>query len=118
MRFRTILLSILLILTWSEICLAHVHMDKSAPADGASLNIAPKTVQVWFSGKVAAEWSHIEVTNSKGERVDIGETKNGESTKHLIVELRPLPSGTYHVKLNVVSGDGHRVKGSFSFTVE
>ena len=94
---------------------AHAHMERSEPADGA---IAPKKVQAWFSEKVAAEWSKMTVTDSAGKQVDTGEVSNDGDPRHLSVGLQPLSAGTYDVKLNVISGDGHRVKGSFSFTIQ
>ena len=117
-RIFTLLLGMSLAMGWPLVSLAHVHMDRSVPEDGAHLKVAPKVVQVWFSGKVAAEWSAIEVTDAQGQRVDEGEATNAGDPRQLDVGLKPLGSGTYAVKLNVISGDGHRVKGSFSFVVE
>jgi len=112
------LLGALLIMSWPLVSYAHVHMDRSVPEDHAHLNKAPKSVQVWFSGGVAAEWSKIIVTDANGERVDHGAVANAAGPKQLSIDLKPLVPGVYEVKLNVISGDGHRVKGSFSFTVE
>ena len=117
-RFITGFVGVMLLAVWPLVSSAHVHMEKSSPEDGAHLTAAPTTVEVWFSGKIAAEWSTIEVTDTAGQRVDKGKVTNGGDPKHLNVELQPLPTGSYEVKLNVISGDGHRVKGSFSFTVE
>jgi methionine-rich copper-binding protein CopC len=114
----TVLLGALLVMGWPLVSLAHVHMERSVPADGAHLQQAPKLVQLWFTGSVAAEWSKIMVTDARGERVDSGEVSDAGDPKHLGVGLKRLVPGVYEVRLNVVSGDGHRVKGSFSFTVE
>lgn len=115
---KSALLSALLMLGWPVVGLAHVHLEKSEPAKGATLDASPERVQLWFSGKVAGEWSQIEVTDAGGQRVDDGEVRDEGDPKRLSVGLRPLTAGTYEVKLNVVSGDGHRVKGSFSFSVK
>ena len=116
--FSTGLMITVLLLGWPLAASAHAHMEKSIPEKGAHLTTAPKKVQVWFSEKVAAEWSKIEVTDADGKQVDTGKVSNDGDPEHLSVELQPLPAGTYDVKLNVISGDGHRVKGSFSFSVE
>ena len=97
--------------------MAHAHTEKTQPADGQTLEQSPKTVEAWFTEKVSDEWSKIEVSDADGKRVDDGKVSNGDDPKHLSVGLKPLPSGSYNVKLNVISGDGHRVKGLFSFNV-
>ncbi len=113
-----LVLSAFLAVFWSATSLAHVHMQRSEPADKASLSKAPTKVDLWFSGKVAGEWSKIEIKNRNGDRVDSGEVSNDGDPKHLSIHLKPLMTGTYDVKLNVISGDGHRVKGSFSFNIK
>ena len=117
-RFATALFGLLLLLGWPLVSSAHTHMEKSSPEKGAQLATAPAAVELWFSGKVAAEWSTIEVTDAGGKRVDKGEVSSGDDPKHLGIELQPLPAGSYDVHWNAISGDGHRVKGSFSFVVQ
>ena len=111
-------MALVLLLGWPLAASAHAHMEKSDPANGAQLTTAPKKVQAWFSEKVAAEWSKMTVTDAAGKQVDTGNVSNDGDPKHLSVGLQSLPSGSYDVKLNVISGDGHRVKGSFSFTIK
>ncbi len=111
-------LSLLSVLTlWPLFASAHTHLEKSQPEKGAVLTVAPTQVELWFTSKVAAEWSKVTVTDDHGQRVDTGKVEQGDGEKHLRVGLKPIGAGAYHVKLNVVSGDGHRVKGSFSFNV-
>jgi len=112
------LLITLALLCWPVITLAHVHLDRSSPSKGESLANSPKTIELWFSGKVDAEWSKITVSDNDGNRVDTGEVSNGDDPEHLSASLKPLKSGEYTVRLNVISGDGHRVKGHYSFTVK
>jgi len=109
--------TILLLLSWPLTAMAHVHTEKTQPADGQTLEQSPTTVEAWFSGKVSDEWSKIEVSDADGKRVDDGKISNGGDPSHLSVGLKPLASGSYNVELNVISGDGHRVKGHFSFNV-
>jgi len=117
-RIMSVLFGLLLVVGWPSVSLAHVHMERSIPENGAHLKQAPRKIQLWFSGKVAGEWSKVSVMDAKGQRVDAGEVTDAGDPKHLEVGLEPLGPGTYDVKLNVISGDGHRVKGSISFTVE
>jgi methionine-rich copper-binding protein CopC len=117
-RLTTGLFGLLLLLAWPLVSSAHTHMEKSSPAKGAQLTAAPKSVELWFSSKVAAEWSTIKVTDSGGKQVDKGEVSSGDDPDHLSVDLQALPAGHYDVHWNAISGDGHRVKGSFSFEVK
>ncbi|MCC6209104.1 MAG: copper homeostasis periplasmic binding protein CopC [Gammaproteobacteria bacterium] len=117
--FTAGLLGALLMIAWPLAASAHTHLEKSDPADNSSLATAPQSVQLWFSEKVAAEWSKIVVTDSAGKRMDQQEVISSEADpEHIQVDLNPLTSGTYKVDWNVISGDGHRVKGSFSFSVQ
>ena len=53
-----------------------------------------------------------------GHGSDTGVVSSGDDPKHLSIDLQPLPTGSYDVHWNAISGDGHRVKGSFSFEVK
>lgn len=109
----------LMLLLFPMISHAHVHMNKSQPAKGEVLATPPAVVRLWFSGAVSAEWSKIEVTNAKGERVDTGTVSAiSDDTKSLQINLKPLGSGNYEIKWNTVSNDGHRIKGSSPFSVK
>lgn len=110
---------LLLLLLFPMISHAHVHMDKSQPAKNEILTSAPSAVQLWFSGAVAAEWSKIEVTDTKGERVDNGAVSNIDNDpKSLQINLKPIGPGSYEIKWNAVANDGHRIKGSSPFSVK
>ena len=111
------LTAIFLLVSWPLTVMAHVHTEKTQPANGQTVDHSPKTFEAWFSGKVSGEWSKIKVTDAHGKRVDNGQVSNDGDPTHLSVGLKPLSSGTYNVELNVISGDGHRVKGYFSFSV-
>lgn len=113
------LLGGLFLLAWPLAGSAHTHLERSEPAKQAVLDAAPPAIHLWFSEKVSAEWSKIEVTDAAGKRVDRQQvTGDDADPKHIQAELEPLAPGTYQVKWNVISGDGHRVKGNYSFTVQ
>lgn len=109
----------LMLLLFPMISHAHVHMNKSQPDKGEVLTAAPAVVQLWFSGGVSAEWSKVEVTDAKGERVDSGAVSNiSGDANSLQINLKPIGSGNYVIKWNAVAGDGHRIKGSSPFSVK
>ncbi len=111
--------SFLLLLLFPMISHAHVHMNKMQPAKNEVLASAPSIVQLWFSGAVSAEWSKIEVTDTKGERVDHGTVSNiDDDPKSLQINLKPIGPGSYEIKWSTVANDGHRIKGSSPFSVK
>ncbi len=117
-RFHSLLIAALL-LSLPFACQAHVHVKKTVPEKGQVLSVPPKVLQVWFSSNVEAEWSKISVENTKGDRVDTGDVRSiaGDASS-LEIDLKPLKSGSYNVRWNVISSDGHRVKGGIGFKVK
>lgn len=107
---------IVLLLLWSPLSLAHIHLERSSPAEGETV-AGVAAVELWFSGRVAAEWSRIEVRDGGGRGVEVGDVSS-DAAGHLRVGVEALAPGPYEVRWNVVAGDGHRIKGTFSFTVE
>jgi len=115
----TVLLVMTSVLVWSPAALAHTRFLMSEPAPDNTLATPPRTVQLWFSHPVEADFSRIEVTDSGGKRVDNKDVaRDADDAKVLRVTLPTLSSGKYQVNWTAVSADGHRVKGTFSFSVQ
>ncbi len=117
-RYITNLFVLAVLICWPMHSFAHVHLEKSIPDKGSTLTSSPAKVELWFSSKVAGEWSKIQVTDASGKRVDNKKVSTGNDPKHLSVDLEALSAGEYKVHWNVISGDGHRIKGLFSFTIK
>lgn len=112
-----VLATLLLILP--AVAFAHTRFLMSEPAPDDTLATAPQAVRLWFSHPVEADFSRIEVTNSGGQRVDNKDVaRDADDAKALRVTLPTLTSGKYQVNWTAVSADGHRVKGTFSFSVQ
>lgn len=109
----------LLLLLFPALSHAHAHMSKSQPTKGEVLTAPPAAVQLWFSATVDPQWSKIEVTGADGERIDTGPvTAIGNDSNSLQINLKPVGTGSYEVKWSTASRDGHRIKGSYSFSVK
>jgi len=107
------------VLVWSSTALAHTRFLMSEPAPDDSLAAPPQAVQLWFSHPVEADFSRIEVTDSGGQQVDNKDlARDADDPKVLRVTLPALSPGKYQVNWTAVSADGHRVKGTFSFSVQ
>ncbi len=104
--------------------LAHPKLVAATPAAGA---VVPATnrVQLTFSEPLVAAFSGatIEMTDMPGMKMNAPmkmplQTGVGPDGKTLVVTLaRPLPRGTYRLDWHVVSGDTHRVTGTYSFRI-
>lgn len=105
-----------LLVLWAGAAQAHAFLARSDPA-GATVP-GPKQVAIWYTEEVEPTFSHIEVTNAAGHRVDMGDTHIDRANRKLLhVALKKLSPGRYKVTWHVVSMDTHRTQGSFNFTV-
>lgn len=95
---------------------AHARLVSATPAPNATV-AAPRTLSLTFSERTVAAFSGFDVVNAAGEKVAV-RTSVGEDGKTLMGTLaRPLAAGAYRVDWRIASSDGHRMTGSYSFTV-
>ena len=95
---------------------AHDELVGSTPTTGATLDAAPATVELEFSGDVQELGTEIVVTAADGSTVSEGALQVDGSTV-----TQPLASdlagGEYTVDWRVTSADGHPESDSYTFTV-
>jgi len=115
MRRSSIIATILLLSLATGDAYAHAMLDHAEPRVGNKISTAPRAVTLWFTQKLEPAFSNITVTNSKGERVDVGKTR--VSGNQMSVSLRSGGTGTYRVNWRVLSADTHTTEGSFTFQV-
>ena len=98
---------------------AHANLARSAPAPNSTLDSPPNQVVVWFTEPVEPKFSEIQILAVAGARVDRDDSVVDRNDPTAVsVTLEPLPDGTYTVAwTNVSTVDGHRVRGSFVFSV-
>ena len=95
---------------------AHSQLVSATPVNGAELESSPGLVTLTFNEPVREKYSAVQVTGPEGGTWQVGELTQSAST--LSQELGPLgPAGVYTVDWRVVSGDGHPVAGTFTFTL-
>ncbi|HET9476911.1 MAG TPA: copper resistance protein CopC [Dehalococcoidia bacterium] len=98
---------------------AHAWLERSQPNSGEVVQAAPPEILMWFSEEIDVKFSHAQVLNSSGERVDNDDLHDHGDTSNPGITLQiNVPDGTYTVVWDVLSiVDGHRTKGSFSYFV-
>lgn len=94
--------------------LAHTELSQSVPADQSVLDTAPKEVMLHFSE--AVRMTALSLTKQAGAAADLGPLPAGTS-QHFTVSAGDLAAGDYVVEWRALAGDGHALRGRFSFTV-
>ncbi len=97
--------------------LAHTHLEKTEPADGAVLKAAPAHVELWFNEKPDLAVSKITLAGPSGA-IAVGPT-HSMSDKSMMADIKaPLSDGNYVVSWQAAGDDGHVSKGQFTFSVK
>ncbi|WP_373488534.1 copper homeostasis periplasmic binding protein CopC [Blastomonas sp.] len=128
MRFRSILAyaaASAAILAMPTMVMAHTKVVASTPAQGATVS-KPKQVTLTFSEALLPPTFATSVVmtampgvKNHGEMVIRNFTTSwADGNKTLTLNLRqPLRAGSYDVRWQAAGADGHRMKGTVSFTV-
>lgn len=113
------------LLATPTVALAHTKVVASTPAQGATVK-APRVVALTFSEALLPPTAAASVVMTAmpgvanhGEMVIRNFTtawSNGNKTMTLSLR-QPLRAGSYDVRWQAAGADGHRMKGSVSFTV-
>jgi len=98
--------------------LAHAHLKDSIPADKASV-ATPAELDLIFTEELNLRFSGVKVTGPDKNNVKLGDAKLSGDEKTLSVPVSGrLGAGQYAVEWHVLSTDGHKTNGSFTFTVK
>jgi methionine-rich copper-binding protein CopC len=110
------LLAVVAVLVVTAVAQAHTKLEKSEPADGATLSEAPAMVHLFFNEKPDLKVSKVTVTGPSGN-VELG-AAHSMADKDIMAGIKgSLPNGKYTVNWQTAGKDGHVIKGAFSFTV-
>ena len=98
---------------------AHANLSRAEPAPNSELPDSPERIVLWFSEGIEPDLADIRVLNAQGDSVDNDDVSTqGNPVESVFVSLPTLENGTYTVSwANVSTVDGHRVRGSFLFSV-
>jgi methionine-rich copper-binding protein CopC len=96
---------------------AHTKLEKSEPAAGATITVAPKQVQLWFNEKLDVAVSKVELTSPMG-KVEVAPVHTMGEKSLMAVITGKLADGTYTVAWQTAGEDGHAVKGDFTFVLK
>jgi methionine-rich copper-binding protein CopC len=95
---------------------SHARLVSATPAPDSTV-AATRTLTLTFSERSVPAFSGFDVVNAAGEKIAI-RTSAAEDGRTLTGALaRPLAAGAYRVDWRIASSDGHRMTGSYTFTV-
>ena len=103
---------------FATVALAHAKLVKDSPAHDATVK-PPADISLTFNESVEVGFSAIDIKDAAGAAVKTGPLANaGEDKKTIVLPLpAPLTAGKYTVEWRILTaGDGHKIKGSYSFT--
>ncbi|MBX9576048.1 MAG: copper resistance protein CopC [Caulobacteraceae bacterium] len=95
---------------------AHARLVSATPGSGATVT-APRGISLTFSDRFAAPFSTVSVEDSRGRGVKLTKTVSEDGRTLGGSYEAPLPAGTYRVTWAIAAADGHRMTGTYSFTV-
>lgn len=112
------MLGCLLFIFWAGRAFPHAMPEQSDPGAGAELRQAPPVVLIRFDSELEPLFSRLIVKDAAGKQVSDGNgTVASADARTLTTKLMARAKGMYHVYWSVVSRDGHRTEGDYTFTV-
>lgn len=110
---------LLVLLCLPAVSRGHAFPDHSDPKVGSIITVCPDHVRIWFNSDLEPAFSKIMVHNANGGMVDKRDGRVNPSDPTLLeVSVPRLAVGTYRVIWNVVSRDGHRTSGDYTFMIK
>ena len=97
---------------------AHAEMVEATPADGATVEGTPAEISATFSEPLETDGSTFSIRNATGERLAVGRIDPGDRTRLVIDPVPELEPGTYEIRWQAATADGHIERDTWSFTVE
>lgn len=96
---------------------AHAHLISSSPVANASVT-SPTAITLTFNDPLEPRFSGFEITDAQNHAVGAPshpDPNNGAVYSATLAH--PLAPGLYHVNWHLVAHDGHRMRGTFDFTI-
>lgn len=97
---------------------AHSFPEQEIPPAGTTLTEPPAQVTIKYDAPIEKLFASLEVINSAGQNVAMGQPEVSPDGWKLSVPVNKLQPGEYTVQWRVVCIDTHHTQGSYSFTVE
>jgi methionine-rich copper-binding protein CopC len=101
------------------IAFAHGKLESAEPAVNETVSPAPNTLRLTFNEDLEPAFSTIKVSDASGAVVGDEKAKVDPSNKRVLTLAVPmLAAGSYSVQWAVMTGDSHKAKGTYKFSVK
>ncbi len=99
---------------------AHAHLKDQLPAEGAAVEQVPESITLNFSEGIEINFTKVDIVGPESQNIKTGKATldPANDTKVIVPIEDKLAIGKYDVNWSVVSVDGHKTKGIYSFTVK
>ena len=99
---------------------AHAHLQQPLPAAGSEVDASPQALTLSFSEGIETQFSGVTLTGPQQKAIPLGKPVRSDNNKaQLTVPVeQALTPCAYTVDWHVVSVDGHKTKGQYTFTVK
>jgi methionine-rich copper-binding protein CopC len=95
---------------------AHDYLVSTSPEADATVDVPPTSVDLTFNRSLLGVAPAMIVTGPAGETLVEGTPEIRDAVASMPMPSS-MPEGTYRVAWSVVSSDGHRIQGAFTFSV-
>jgi len=99
---------------------AHAHLQQPLPAAGSEVDASPQALTLNFSEGIETQFSGVTLTGPQQKAIPLGKPVRSDNNKAQLTVpvVQALTPGAYTVDWHVVSVDGHKTKGQYTFTVK
>jgi methionine-rich copper-binding protein CopC len=103
---------------WTAAAFAHAHLVRATPAEGGAVKAAPAEVTLKFNERLEPAFNSAVIRDAASKQVDKADAHVDKADHTTVrVSLPPLEPGVYTVEWRVMSGDTHKINGTFTFRV-
>lgn len=103
----------------SHAAFAHATLKGAMPADGATLDVPPKTITLQFNEVLESDFSIAKLSDSAGREITDAKSHIDTTDASILkLDVPVLASGAYQVQWRAVGHDGHLRKGDYRFSVK
>lgn len=95
---------------------AHARLVSATPAANAAV-ASTRSVSLTFSERSVPAFSSFDVVNAAGRKLPIRVVPSNDGKTLTGTLARPLTAGAYRVEWRIASADGHRMTGTYAFSV-
>jgi copper transport protein len=95
---------------------AHTTLKRSEPSKASRLTVPPVRIALWFTAKPQLAFTKIRLEGPAGD-VPLGPVAADTGNALVAPISQPLPAGTYTIRWQTASADGHPIRGEFTFSV-